>query len=224
MNQEYSLQITLSTNHGDAYYYTRVVSRSATYTEQYAKFADDFVQMSLDKTQADNLAAYLETSDSASSRNFAGLNINSPLADISWGNLNPQLSKAGIPVIKDINETTASISIEYEISAQNENGNTEYYLVTDFYKLTCIRYITPDISILRKRCHASVFICKIIYIFASNSQKKSTVADHRKRWIKNLGCRPLKIKQSDSCLVITHSVRIQRVIFGMRELSMILSF
>lgn len=155
MNQEYSLQITLSTNHGDAYYYTRVVSRSATYTEQYAKFADDFVQMSLDKTQADNLAAYLETSDSASSRNFAGLNINSPLADISWGNLNPQLSKAGIPVIKDINETTASISIEYEISAQNENGNTEYYLVTDFYRM---RYDETRIRLLDfKRSASEVF-------------------------------------------------------------------
>lgn len=155
MNQEYSLQITLSTNHGDAYYYTRVVSRSATYTEQYAKFADDFVQMSLDKTQADNLAAYLETSDSASSRNFAGLNINSPLADISWGNLNPQLSKAGIPVIKDINETTASISIEYEISAQNENGNIEYYLVTDFYRM---RYDETRIRLLDfKRSASEVF-------------------------------------------------------------------
>ena len=155
MNQEYSLQITLSTNHGDAYYYTRVVSRSATYTEQYAKFAGDFVQMSLDKTQADNLAAYLETSDSASSRNFAGLNINSPLADISWGNLNPQLSKAGIPVIKDINETTASISIEYEISAQNENGNTEYYLVTDFYRM---RYDETRIRLLDfKRSASEVF-------------------------------------------------------------------
>ena len=155
MNQEYSLQITLSTNHGDAYYYTRVVSRSATYTEQYAKFADDFVQMSLDKTQADNLVAYLETSDSASSRNFAGLNINSPLADISWGNLNPQLSKAGIPVIKDINETTASISIEYEISAQNENGNTEYYLVTDFYRM---RYDETRIRLLDfKRSASEVF-------------------------------------------------------------------
>lgn len=155
MNQEYSLQITLSTNHGDAYYYTRVVSRSATYTEQYAKFADDFVQMSLDKTQADNLAAYLETSDSASSRNFAGLNINSPLADISWGNLNPQLSKAGIPVIKDINETTASISIEYEISAQNENGNTEYYFVTDFYRM---RYDETRIRLLDfKRSASEVF-------------------------------------------------------------------
>ena len=155
MNQEYSLQITLSTNHGDAYYYTRVVSRSATYTEQYAKFADDFVQMSLDKTQADNLAAYLETSDSASSRNFAGLNINSPLADISWGNLNPQLFKAGIPVIKDINETTASISIEYEISAQNENGNTEYYLVTDFYRM---RYDETRIRLLDfKRSASEIF-------------------------------------------------------------------
>ena len=155
MNQEYSLQITLSTNHGDAYYYTRVVSRSATYTEQYAKFAGNFVQMSLDKTQADNLAAYLETSDSASSRNFAGLNINSPLADVSWGNLNPQLSKAGIPVIKDINETTASISIEYEISAQNENGNTEYYLVTDFYRM---RYDETRIRLLDfKRSASEVF-------------------------------------------------------------------
>lgn len=155
MNQEYSLQITLSTNHGDAYYYTRVVSRSATYTEQYAKFAGDFVQMSLDKTQADNLAAYLETTDSASSRNFAGLNINSPLADVSWGNLNPQLSKAGIPVIKDINETTASISIEYEISAQNENGNTEYYLVTDFYRM---RYDETRIRLLDfKRSASEVF-------------------------------------------------------------------
>lgn len=155
MNQEYSLQITLSTNHDDVYYYTRVVSRSATYTEQYAKFAGDFVQMSLDKTQADNLAAYLETSDSASSRNFAGLNINSPLADVSWGNLNPQLSKAGIPVIKDINETTASISIEYEISAQNENGNTEYYLVTDFYRM---RYDETRIRLLDfKRSASEVF-------------------------------------------------------------------
>lgn len=145
MNQEYSFQITLSTNHGDVYYYTRVVSRSATYTEQYAKFASDFVQMSLDKDQADNLAAYMETSDSASSRNFAGLNINSPLADIIWGNLNPQLSKAGIPIIKDINETTASISVEYEITAPDENGNTEYYLVTDFYRM---RYDETRIRLL----------------------------------------------------------------------------
>ena len=35
-------------------------------------------------------------------------------------------------MIKDINETTASISLEYEIMAANDEGKAEYYNVTDF--------------------------------------------------------------------------------------------
>ena len=38
MNQEYSLQISLETNKGTAYYYTRVVSRSNVNASQYIKF------------------------------------------------------------------------------------------------------------------------------------------------------------------------------------------
>ena len=64
---------------------------------------------------------------------------------ISWGNLNPQITKKGIPVIKEINETTASISLEYEICAANENGGAEYYNVTDFYRL---RYSEDRIRLL----------------------------------------------------------------------------
>ena len=45
MNQEYSLQITLDTDNGDAYYYTRLVSRSSTNTAQYVQFVSDFAQM-----------------------------------------------------------------------------------------------------------------------------------------------------------------------------------
>ncbi|MBU5482462.1 hypothetical protein [Blautia sp. MSJ-19] len=144
MNQEYSLQITLDTDGGEAYYYTRVVSRSSTNTQDYIKFASDFVQMCMDKNSADNLAAYLESAES-SSTNFASVSIKSPLSVISWGNLGPQISKKGIPVIKEINETTASIALEYEIMAANENGGAEYYNVTDFYRL---RYTESRIRLL----------------------------------------------------------------------------
>lgn len=144
MNQEYSMQLTLETDSGDAYYYTRVVSRSSTNTAEYVKFAGDFARMCLDKTSADSLAPYLE-SQSSGSRNFAGISISSPLSDISWGNLSPQMSRAGIPVIKDINETTASISLEYEISAVNENGGVEFYNVTDFFRM---RYTESRIMLL----------------------------------------------------------------------------
>lgn len=144
MNQEYSLQITLDTNVGEAYYYTRVVSRASTNTQDYVKFASDFAQMCMDKNTADSLGAYLEFSES-STTNFRSVTIQSPLSVISWGNLNPQISKKGIPVIKEINETTASISLEYEIKAANEYGGAEYYNVTDFYRL---RYTESRIRLL----------------------------------------------------------------------------
>ena len=51
---------------------------------------------------------------------------------MSWGTLNPQIYKEGIPVIKDINETTASISIDYQFTSQNENETTEVYDVEEF--------------------------------------------------------------------------------------------
>ena len=134
MNQEYSMQITLDTDEGEAYYYTRVVSMSSTYTEEYVDFVKNFAQMCMNKNSADQLAAYLE-SQAAGSTNFSEISISSPLSDISWGDLNPQISRVGIPVIKEINETTASISLDYEISAVNENGGVEFYNVTDFFRM-----------------------------------------------------------------------------------------
>lgn len=154
MNQEYSMQITLETDRGDSYYYTRLVSRSSTYTEEYVKFVQNFAQMCMNKNTADQLSAYLESQQSGS-RNFAEVSITSPLSDISWGNLNPQISRQGIPVIKEINETTASVSLSYEISAVNDNGGVEFYNVEDFYRM---RYTESRIMLLDfERSAAQIF-------------------------------------------------------------------
>jgi hypothetical protein len=144
LNQEYSLQITLDTDSGEAYYYTRVVSRSKLNTEQYLKFVNSFCDKSLDADAAEDLASYLEASDS-SSTNYSNIKISSTLSQISWGSLDPKIYIRGIPVIKDINETTASISLEYQISARDSEGNTEIYDVTEFYRM---RYTEERIMLL----------------------------------------------------------------------------
>lgn len=144
MNQEYSMQILLETNKGDAYYYTRIVSRSNLNTEHYVKFVRTFSEACMDKATADDLAAYLEPGENTA-RNFANITLNSSLSDVSWGNLKPQMAKRGVPVIKDINETTASISLEYQISSKNDNGDTELYDVTEFYRM---RYTESRIRLL----------------------------------------------------------------------------
>ena len=104
MNQEYSMQITLDTNEGEVYYYTRVVSRTQLNTEEYLQFVKDFSVKCLDKEQADTLAGYLEAEDTSSGTNFNNITINSGLSNISWGSLSPKLYMEGVPLIDDINE------------------------------------------------------------------------------------------------------------------------
>ncbi|MBP9999937.1 MAG: hypothetical protein KBT01_00140 [Clostridiales bacterium] len=135
LSQEYSMQITLDTNKGEIYYYTRLVSRPGLNTEYYVEFVHNFYEMCMDKRTADRLATYLEPVDKGTPTNFATINIHSSLSEISWGSMAPKLTKKGVPVIKDINETTASLEVEYQIVAKNDDGISETYDVKEFYRL-----------------------------------------------------------------------------------------
>ena len=135
MNQEYSMQIALEMNESTAYYYTRVVSRSQVHASDYAAFVKYFCEACLDKISADALGSYLEPKTTGASTNYSGININSSLSEVSWGTLAPQLRQEGMPVIKEINETTASVTLEYQITSQNENEETEIYDVKEFYRM-----------------------------------------------------------------------------------------
>ena len=145
MNQEYSMQIALETEGKTVYYYTRVVSRSQVHAADYASFVKYFYEASLNKDAADELATYLEPETTGAETNYSGININSSLGEISWGTLAPQLYQEGIPVIKEINETTASIAVEYQITSQNDNEETEIYNVKEFYRM---RYLENRIRLL----------------------------------------------------------------------------
>ncbi len=92
MNQEYSLQLSLETKNGSAYYYTRIVSRSNVNAAQYVKFVASFYEKCLDKASAEDLTAYLNQTSSTST-NYTDININSTFAQISWGNLNPRFTE-----------------------------------------------------------------------------------------------------------------------------------
>ena len=145
VNQEYSMQISLDTEGKTVYYYTRIVYRSQVHAGEYAAFVKSFYESCLDKNAADGLAAYLEPENNGAGTNYSNININSTLSEVSWGTLEPQLYKEGIPIIKDINETTASISIDYQLTSQDDNENTEVYDVTEFYRM---RYMDSRIYLL----------------------------------------------------------------------------
>ena len=145
MNQEYSLQITLDTEVGDIYYYTRIINRSNLNAGHYVAFVRNFYEMCMDKRTADDLSVYLEPGNTGTTTNYANISIESSISEVSWGSLKPQIVQKGVPMIKDINETTASVSIRYQISARNTGGGTDYYNVTEFYRM---RYTETRIMLL----------------------------------------------------------------------------
>ncbi len=135
MNQEYTLQVTLDTSVGEIYYYTRIIQRSRLNTEQYIRFVQNFYEKCMNKDATTELAAYVESDDSVADNSFTSVNIHSSLDMVTWGKLSPTISRRAVPTIKDINETTGSISLDYEITAFNEDGKTEVYDVTEFYRM-----------------------------------------------------------------------------------------
>ena len=136
LNQEYILEFQIELESGEsAYYYTRLVQRSGVTMTDYLEFANRFYQTCLDKSAAESLSDYMESNSSNANDSFQNVDIHSSVDQISWGNLAPQLVKTGVPRVNEINETTASISVDYMISSTDDGGNVEYYTVTDFYRM-----------------------------------------------------------------------------------------
>lgn len=155
LNQEYSLVITLNTQEEEIYYYTRVIQRSQTSIDQYLDFAGQFYEKSMDKAGAQELLSYLETNENLTNSNLHEINIEAPISQISWNSMEPQITRKAVPEINEINENTGSISVSYQISAQDTEGNTEVYEVTDFYRM---RYADGRVKLLDfKRTTNQVF-------------------------------------------------------------------
>lgn len=135
MNQEYPLVFTLNTTEGNWNYYTRVIQRASLNADKYIAFVNSFYTKSFVKESKSDLAVYLESDSTADNNSFNDLNIHSSLNMVTWGELEPEISRPGIPSIKDINDTTGSVGITYYITAETESGEVERYQVDEFYRM-----------------------------------------------------------------------------------------
>ncbi len=155
LNQEYSMQLTLETEGGPAYYYTRVIARANLNIATYLQFVRSFVDKTLDRQNSDDLLGYLEMEASLATVNYTAINIHSTINQITWDSIGAQMYRRSVPILKDINETTASISMEYQIMAYNDYQEQEIYDVTDFFRL---RLEEAEINLLDfERCAKQIF-------------------------------------------------------------------
>lgn len=136
MNQEYTLRFEIQLENGENYfYYTRLLQRAGLNIQEYLTFAKDFYESCTTPETAADLSAYLEPDDTQSNSTYTSVNIHSSFDMITWGELNPEIVQEAVPVIKDMNETTCSIVMEYVLSSTEEDNPSDLLQVTDFYRM-----------------------------------------------------------------------------------------
>ncbi len=145
MNREYPIKFTIQTSAGSIYYYSRLLQRADLLTEKYVQFVYDFYETCTNKNGAGELNTYLETDDTVNYNSFTEVNLKSTFDQVTWGSLGPQVYRKAIPTICDINQETCSITTDYLISANDRNGDTEFYHVKEFYRM---RYYNDRIMLL----------------------------------------------------------------------------
>lgn len=142
--QEYLLVIELESGDTTIHYYTRIVESKDCYVEECLAFVKDFNEKTFNDETVGTLSTYLEkTTGDNSTLQFTSLN--NSLKQVGWGDFDGTPLSEPVPSIKEITPTYNVIVLDYSVAHVNENGESEYYNVEEYYR---VRYTSQRMYLL----------------------------------------------------------------------------
>lgn len=143
-DEEYLIVFTITSGDEDIYYYSRIIQTDKDQTSQILEFAKKFH----DETFAEDGSSYFPTYMDATTGNrttLAYVDLTSTVSQMTWGSLDvTEYSDLSIS-FKEINDSYNVVTIDYVMSNVNEDGQTEYYNVREYFRL---RYTTSRMYVL----------------------------------------------------------------------------
>ena len=146
MGQDYILKLVLEgAGSVDISYYTRIICNETMHAKEQIAFVKEFNDAIFSKKKAENIRKYLECDANKINNDLGNVNITSSFEAITFAEMKPQKCAEPVPMITDITEDVACTSLHYLISAESSGGATEYYEVTENYK---VRYTADRMYLL----------------------------------------------------------------------------
>ncbi len=132
---EYQMVLTLKTEHHEARYYTRLIIAPDCYAQECIEFAIRFHDGTFDKDKQNELSIYMESDSSVSNNDFSYVNIKSSLRQVCWDGFDvKEVGKLQVSV-KEIKKEYSVIVLRYVVTANTEEGETEYYNVEEYFRV-----------------------------------------------------------------------------------------
>ena len=144
INTEYMLKIAVTAGGEEVYYYTRIIREDGLNAEAYVDFVMGFYESCINGNDL-NISELVEPDPEADDSTLSYVDIHSDIKQIIWADLQPQVYYKPTPSIRELNENTATIAMEYMVSANGEEDSVELYHVSEYYRM---RYTDSRILLL----------------------------------------------------------------------------
>ncbi len=129
-------------------YFERIANGNREWVQECLAFAMDFHNATLDPDTEYPITQYLEIDSAQSNASFEEVTIHSKYKTVMWGDMAvTQTMEPEISYLEMENDTTA-LKMEYRVSREDENGNTENYAVEDYFR---VRYTERRMYLLDYR-------------------------------------------------------------------------
>ena len=119
---KYRLNIILTKNSEEIYYYTDIYWTDRTNVEAMIGFAEEFSDKTIDPKRSAELAPYVEVSPDADSSNLGYVNIQSTFRQITWNNMSVTLQGEKQIDIVELHGDLLTLELKYMLSDDNSEA------------------------------------------------------------------------------------------------------
>jgi hypothetical protein len=133
-NTEYNMVITLATDKGEIYYYTRLIDPKGCNLEESLSFAMQFHEYTFREDADTFIPTYMDMA-TGDATTLSYVDLSCTLGQITWGKFEGTRLTEPIASIEEVSGAYNVILLQYVVTSVNENREVEYYNVEEYYRL-----------------------------------------------------------------------------------------
>ena len=133
-NQEYHMEIVLTVDGKDVYYYTRMVRALDAYTSESLDFAMTFHDYTFRDDAKDFIPTYMDPA-TGDATTLSYVDLSCTLRQITWADFTGVKLTEPVASFKEINDSYNVLTLNYVMTNVNEENEVEYYNVEEYYRL-----------------------------------------------------------------------------------------
>lgn len=138
--EEKVLQVILNCGEKSVYYYTRIVDEEGTQAAECLDYIKEFHENALDKVEGAGIGTAIEPSAAGDSTTLQHVTIHSDYDHVTWGELEPQEEGGESWLIKELNGTSCSVQLEFQVRCKGEENEDDLYKVKEFFRVRYDKY------------------------------------------------------------------------------------